>query len=55
MGNKNIKTIASSRKGKLVIGTSPTKKGTSFLPHTVEEKARIAAANVSKFVKGLMD
>jgi len=55
MGNKNLKTIAASRKGKLVIGTGPTKKSTSFLPHSVEEKARIAAANVSKFVKGLMD
>ena len=50
--SKNIRTVSSSRKGRIVEGVDPKKK-TTFLPHTIQDNIKRAAKNVSSFVKGL--
>ena len=45
--SKNIKTVAASRKGKLVVGVDKTKQ-TSFLPHNVTDHIRKVKQNIKK-------
>ena len=47
--------VKKSRKGQIYYSGSDPKKLTSFLPHTIEDKLKKAAKNVSKFVKDLKD
>ena len=48
--SKNIKTVAASRKGKLVVGVDKTKKA-PFFTHTVFDHLRKTKENIKKAFK----
>jgi len=45
--SKNIKTVAASRKGKLVVGVDKTKQ-TPFFKHTIVDHLKKTAENIKK-------
>ena len=48
--SKNIKTVADSRKGKLVVGVDKTKQ-TPFFAHTIVDHLKKTKENIKKAFK----
>ena len=48
--SKNIKTVAASRKGKLVVGVDKTKQ-TPFFAHTIVDHLKKTRENIKKAFK----